>query len=124
MEEHKLTEYFAVKQEMARLSKLEREMRAKICEEYLMGVLEGSRTVNAGRFKVTVSAVLNRSVDAEALDTIWEDLNWDEQQLIEFKPKLKIKEYKQAEAVGTKLMDVVTVKPGMSQLKVEELYNE
>lgn len=113
-------EYYEVKKEMAAASKRERELRQEICKELLEGVLEGSRTVSVGEYKVTVTAVVNRKIDKEALNTIWEDLSWEEQQLVDFKPSLKIKEYKQAEALGCKLMEVVEVKPGMSQLKIME----
>lgn len=120
----KLAEYEKVKQELQYYQRRERDMRAKLCEYELTGILEGSKTVERGPFKVTATAVINRALDIEALNTIWDELTWEEQEVVAFKPSLKVGGYKKIEAVGGKLLEAVTVKPGMAQLKVERLYEE
>lgn len=94
-------------------------MRKEICDDMLSGKLEGNVTVKSGELKVVATAVLNRTIDQAVLESVWDDLTWEEQQCVEYKPKLVIGKYKEYEATESRLIEAVTVKPGMAQLKVE-----
>ena len=109
------------KTELATLQKKERELRAEITAELLEKKLEGTSSFKTDEFKLTATAVLNRSIDQAVLESIWDDLTFEEQQCIEYKPKLVMGKYKGYEAEGSRLMEAITVKPGMAQLKMEVL---
>lgn len=101
---------------------VELKLRKKICEKILGDKIEGAVTELAHykRFKVTATAKLNRSIDRSVLEAIWEDLTDDEKECVDYKPSLKLAEYKKIEQTGGKLLDAVTVKPGTPTLKVLE----
>lgn len=109
------------KTELASLQKRERELRAEITDQMLAAKLEGSVSQKNEEYKLTATAVLNRAVDQAVLESIWDDLTFEEQQCIEYKPKLILGKYKEFEQLESKLMEAITVKPGMAQLKLEVL---
>lgn len=115
-------EWLAVSADLKRVKALELKLRNKICSEMLEEKLEGAVTELKikGKFKVTATAKLNRSVDRSMLDALWDDLTEDEKECIDWKPSLKLGEYKKVEMSGGKLLDAVTVKPGQATLKIIE----
>ena len=96
----------------------ELELRNLICEEILAQKLEGATTVHVPGFKVTATAKLNRSVDREVLEAIWDGLPDEEKECIDYKPSLKLTAYKKIEIGGGKLLEAVTVKPAQATLKI------
>ena len=116
--ERLITEWCALKADIETMNVRERELRREITKEILGEKLEGSVTARDGEMKVTATAILNRSLDQAVLESIWDELSWEEQQAVEYKPKLKVKQYKTFETTDSKLLDAVTVKPGMAQLRV------
>ena len=121
MNEDIIQEWRQAKVELAALQKKERELRAEITDELLKAKLEGSVSQKNEEYKLTATAVLNRAVDQAVLESIWDDLTFEEQQCIEYKPKLILGKYKEFEQLESKLMEAITVKPGMAQLKLEVL---
>ena len=121
MNEELLVEWAATKAEVTRLQKKERELRAEITKSMLGSKLEGSISDKTEVYKVTATAVLNRALDQAVLETLWDGLSWEEQQCVEYKPKLIAGKYKEFEKLDSKLNEAVTVKPGMAQLKMEVL---
>ena len=107
-----------LKKQLAELQLEERELRRDITAEILGEKLEGSVTLKEEELKITATAVLSRHVDQAALESIWDDLSWEEQQCFEYKPNLVKSKYKGFESTDSKLLEVITVKPGMAQLKV------
>lgn len=101
----------------------ELKLRNKICARVLSDKLEGAVTITKGSLKITATARLNRSVDRELLEAIYEDLTLDEQECIDYKPTLVLSAYKPIEAGAgdSKLMEAITVKPGQASLKIERL---
>jgi hypothetical protein len=97
---------------------LELQLRNAICGIYLSEKLEGAVTAKDSGFTVTATAKLNRSVDREILEAIWDDLTPEEQECVDYKPSLKLTNYKKIEATGGKLLEAITVKPGQATLKI------
>lgn len=102
----------------------ELRLRNAICNTHLEEVLEGSKTQRFGNLKITATAKLNRTVDRDVLDAIWEDLTPEEQDCVDYKPSLRLTEYKRIEASGGKLTEAVTVKPGQATLKIVEEFDD
>ena len=98
----------------------ELRLRNAICDTHLEDKLEGSKTDRFGDLKITTTARLNRSIDTEVLDAIWDDLTLEEQDCVIYKPSLVLANYKRIEQSGGKLLEAVTVKPGQASLKIVE----
>ena len=113
-----IQEWLDIKAQLDELNLKERQLRKEICTEVLGDKLEGSVTAKSEELKITATAILNRTLDQAVLESVWEDLSWEEQQAVEYKPKLKVKQYKMYETTDSKLLEAVTVKPGMAQLRV------
>ena len=113
-----IKEWQDLKAQIEELNLRERQIRAELCQEILGDKLEGSVTARDGEMKITATAILNRTLDQAVLESVWEELSWEEQQCVEYKPKLKVKAYKEFETTDSKLLEAVTVKPGMAQLRV------
>lgn len=107
-------------QALGEAKKNELALRKEICQEILCDKLEGAKTelVADGNLKVTATAKLNRGIDREVLETIWEDLTDIEKEAVVYKPSLVLANYKRLEQEGSKLMEAVTVKPGLASLKI------
>lgn len=99
-------------------------LRDAICASHLEDVLEGSRTTRFGNLKITATAKLNRNIDADVLDALWNDLTPEEQDCVVYKPTLVLGAYKKIEDTCAKLGEAVTVKPGQAALKVIEEYRD
>ena len=96
----------------------ELRIRDLICGDVLQDKLEGATTREDDGFKVTANAKLTRSLDRIILESIWEDLTDLEKEAIDYKPSLKLTQYKAIEQRGGLLMDAVTVKPAQPTLKI------
>lgn len=113
--------WLEVSAELKRLKAEELTLRNKITSKILTDKLEGAKTESNTKYKVTATARLNRSLDRELLEAIWEDLTIDEQECVEYKPSLVLTNYRKFEERGGKLLEAVTVKPGQASLKIERL---
>lgn len=96
----------------------ELELRNIICETHLTDKLEGSKTIREEGYAVTPTAKLNRSLNKEVLDVLWDDLTVEERACIVYKPSLVLANYKKIENSDSKLIEAVTCKPGQSSLKI------
>lgn len=97
----------------------ELKLRNEICDELLKEKLEGSITTHPPGYKVVSTAKLTRTINREVLEAIWEDLTDEEKECIDYKPSLKLANYRAIEnGVGGKLMEAITVKPAQASLKV------
>ena len=114
-------QWLEVSKQLRTLKNDELRLRNKINATILAEKIEGSVTVTKPKYKVTGTARLNRVLNAEILDAIWEDLTPDEQEAVQYKPSLVLANYKKIELSGGKLMEAVTVKPGQASLKIDRL---
>ncbi len=114
-------EWLEVTDELRTLKALEIKLRNKIAAPLLSEKVEGTVSATNTKYKITATARVNRTIDREVLEAIWEDLSLDEQECIDYKPNLVLSNYKPYEETGGKLMEAVTVKPGQASLKIERL---
>lgn len=114
-------EWLEVSDDLRALKALELKLRNKIAAPLLSDKVEGAVTSTNKYYKITATARVNRVIDREILEAIWEDLSHDEQECIDYKPNLVLSNYKPYETTGGKLMEAVTVKPGQASLKIERL---
>ena len=106
---------------------VEIELRKKIINHFRYGSnLEGvqHKSIEGLEMDIVVTLKLGRTLDKDALKTIWADLSEEQRDTIEYKPSLDLKAYKQLltnDAAG-ELINVVTEKPGLASvtLKYEE----
>jgi hypothetical protein len=100
-------------------------LRNAICSTHHTEALEGSRTMHSGEYKLTITNKLTRTIDREVLEAIYDSLTDQEKECIDYKPALKMREYKVLEQTGGRLLEAVTVKPAQSSLKIiQEVYDE
>ena len=86
---------------------------------------EGSHSVHAGNFKITTTANMKRTVDADAWREIRDDVPPELHKVIRAKLALDVKLYKQIEQMRPEvfavLAECVTTKPGSIAVKVSEV---
>lgn len=114
-------EWLEVSSNLRTLKAQEIKLRNRITAPLLSDQIEGTVTSTNTKYKITAIARVNRVVDREVLEAIWEDLTIDEKECIDYKPNLVLSNYKPYETTGGKLMEAVTVKPGQASLKIEVL---
>lgn len=112
-----------IKSQLADLSIIERELRKEIADKILGDKIEGSATTTLGNYKLSATAVLNYTVDREALELIEDELSSLELNAIDWKPLARPAAFRKLPP-ESKLHRVVSVKPGMSQLKIVEVLDE
>lgn len=111
-------QWLAASSALTNAKKLELDLRNKICAMHLSDKLEGSKTIRHNSFILKPTAKLTRSIDKEMLEAIWDDLSDSEKECIEYKPALKLTDYKKIEEEGGLLTDAITVKPAQASLKI------
>lgn len=114
-------EWLEVSDQLRTLKAQELKLRNRIATPLLSDKVEGTVTDTNTKYKITATARVNRVVDREVLEAIWEDLTAQERECIDYKPNLVLSNYKPYEISGGKLMEAVTVKPGQASLKIERL---
>ncbi len=114
-------EWLDLSDQLRSLKALELKLRNRIAAPLLSEKVEGTVSSTNTKYKITATARVNRTIDRELLEAIWEDLSLDEQECIDYKPSLVLSNYKPYEETGGKLMEAVTVKPGQASLKIERL---
>lgn len=113
--------WVAAKNELAALQKVERELRAQIAETVLEGKLEGSKTSIIGDWKLSATAVINYTVDSDALELRKAELSAADWAAMTFKPTVVASKLKKL-SNDSVLHKIVSAKPGMAQLKVIEVF--
>lgn len=83
---------------------------------------EGTRTVEAGEYKVKITCRMNRRVDAEALQEIAAEFGITDHlgDLFRWKPEINAKAWKTADESITKpLLAAITTQPGRPSFAIE-----
>ena len=117
MKAEQLEQYIEAKQALVDAKANEAELRMAITDELLAGKSEGTHNFKIDGMKVKAVNKMNYKIDEDELDTIWDDLEQAEQDLVRFKPSLKLKDYKEAEG-DLMLNNAITVSPAMPTLEV------
>ena len=116
----KVLKWKAMADKLKKLKKEESDLRRAICEEVLQGQVGVVKVVINGGVKVKATGKETQNVDSVALQAIWSDLSNAEQNSIVWKPSLVAKNYKKLPS-DCILNQVITTKPAMPTLKVEEI---
>jgi hypothetical protein len=114
-------EYLVAKKQLQIAKDDEMALRRRLIGPMLEGKLEGTVTEVFGDIKVTATAKVNRTLDRAVLDAIWETLDDRAKGAIDFKPALRLADYRPLEEEGNLLMEAVTMKPGTPGIKVEAM---
>ena len=83
---------------------------------------EGTRTVDAGEYKVKITCRMNRRIDAEALQEIAAEYGITDHlgELFRWKPEINAKAWKSADESITKpLLAAITTQPGRPSFAIE-----
>jgi hypothetical protein len=125
-----LVKWYETRQQIAVLNAAESELRARIFKHYFKTPEEGvnSQALNDGTGAVLKGThVINRTVDQASLDALRKELADAESklpeipvdELIRWKPELKVGEYRKLSPKQRKAFDrVLVIKPGMPQLEI------
>jgi len=113
-------EYLGAKAAEAAAKKVRLDIEKQILANLADTPLEGSKTiVPGGRFKLTVTAKLSRTLDYDRYRAL--DLP-ENIQFVDLKPAINIKKMRAVEMVDPDLVaEVVTVKPAKTSIKIVEV---
>ena len=118
-----LTRLEELKEQIARLTVEEKQLRTKLFGEMVPNPVEGTNTVPlANGYVIKWTFATNRSVDKAALPTVREMLeakgvNADD--LFRMKPELNVSAYKKASSDTIKILSLcVTEKPGLPSYEI------
>lgn len=115
-------DYIEAKAKLGFWKKKELEIRNEILEEMASAKDEGSVSKTVDGLKITASYKMNRSIDKAVLSNIWDSLNQEESECIEYKPTLVLKEFRKLEEVGKSiLLDAVVLKPAQGSITIKEV---
>jgi len=117
----KYLKWAKIEKKLKGLKKEEADMRRELCQE-LFDDQPGLRKIvkEIEGLKITANYKTTIKIDAEALKQIFVELSLEDEECIEYKPSLKKREYNKL-SEGSLLYEVVTEKPSMPTLKVEEV---
>jgi len=118
--EEKVDSWISQKNKLNRAKKYELELRKEICDHILQGKIKGSKKGTIGKYILTASAKLNIKVDAELLESMWEELSEREKACIKYKPNIIAAEYKKLKG-GVKLNRCIDSKPGTPTLTLKSI---
>ena len=109
--------YYDAKVKLNQAQKEEKALRQELLELHLSDLLEGTRVVEEDGFRITCTAKLIYSLDAELLSEA--ELSAEEQEAVVWKPSLKLSEYRKLDDASG-LETALTTKPGLGSIKIEE----
>ena len=85
--------------------------------------LEGSKTVQKGNYKVTVTNKISRKLDFGKYQDIRERIP-EQAQFVDFKPAINLKKLRHLEATMPELVaECITSSPAKTAVKIEEIKN-
>lgn len=96
----------------------EMKLRKELAAEYLIDQVPPCKIdLYVGSIKIRVENGVSHALDAEVVNQIFEDLNDEEKSAMQFKPSLKLREYKKLPN-DSLLKEAVTVKPSAPTIKI------
>ena len=100
----------------------ELSLRNKVLNYYSPKEQEAKIKKQIADYEIELQYKLNRKIDEDVLDNIWDDLTEEEQECVQFKPSLILSKYKKLEEEGISLLlDAVTVKPAQGAVKINHI---
>lgn len=119
----KITKWQELKTQMEDIQNQERAIRKEITDFILEDKIEGSKTIKFNGSKLTATAVLNYSIDKSALEVFYSQLTEADLASIEYKPSINASKFRKLSEQSL-MHEIVSVKPGMSQLKIVSVEDE
>jgi len=118
-------EYSILKQELKDVKASELKLRNSIIKSEHQTKLEGTQNFMHPRLGVKAVIVygLNRKIDEAVLDTIWTDLSQAEKDVINYKPSVNVKKYKELEDAfpDSELFSAITEVASQASLDIKEI---
>ena len=116
-EKTKIEEYVEAKRNLDVAKRVEAKLRLEITDTFTQGI--GTHTREIGRYEVKAVFRNSFNIDPKMLSSVEDKLSAEEFLCINYKPTLRLSEYKQLdEEERTTLDECVIVKPSMPSLKV------
>lgn len=121
--QEEFNEWYALQNQMREIKEREMELRKKIFAFYFQGAVEGTNKLEMqDGYTLTGKRVINRSVDKGSLVSLTPELQAagiKVDDLVEWKPSLKISAYRKLSEAQTQLFDqVLVVKDGSPSLEI------
>jgi len=103
--------------------KTELDLRNKIIGAFRYTKSEGveHKSVDGLDIDICITLGLSRSIDKNGLEYIWENLDDQQKDCVEFNPKLSVSKYKQLveDDEAGELINVITEKPSQATVKLK-----
>ena len=109
---------------LAKAKRIELELRKKIINHFRYnGSVEGvqHKSFEGVDADIAITLKLSRTLDKDALKTLWVDLTEEQKEAIEYKPSLHVKIYKELvenDDAG-ELLNMVIEKPALATIKLK-----
>ena len=112
----------AVQSQLKTLKAEELQLRKELSETLLGSADIGTHTITSGMFICKATKKVSYSLDRAILQDIWDSLSDEEMEAIDFKPSIKMREYKglTAETID----EAITVKPAMPSIAISYIGEE
>jgi len=126
----KYSDWIKAKFNLSQFKKEELLLRNEIINDFTTQTpehkIEGIESETLENFKLKYKFGLNRNIDRAELDTVWKKLSEEEKGCIDWKPSLKLKEYKALEKSNpdSVLLGCIIEKPAQSNLEIVDLNYE
>ena len=121
MAENKYANWLAMSIRLKSLKELEMKTRKQLCAEIFEGQVGAlKKKFEEDGYKIVAENTVGYKLDEVNLKAMWEELTEAETQVIDWKPALKLGDYKKLPA-NVLLHECITVKPSTPTLKVTEI---
>lgn len=121
MVENKFKNWLDMSTRLKLLKDLEMKTRKELCAEIFQGQVGAmKKKFEEDGFSIVAENTVGYKLDEEVLKAIWEELSEPETNVIEWKPALKLADYKKLPP-NALIHECITVKPSAPTLKVTEL---
>jgi len=109
---------------LSKAKRIELDLRKKIINFFRYnGSVEGvqHKSLEGVEADIAITLKLGRSLDKDALDTLWSDMTQAQKDCIVYKPSLDVTAYKKLVEAGEAgdLLDIVIEKPGLATIKLK-----
>lgn len=111
--------YNDAKSKLAQFKKLENQIRLEVIDQYFPKAIEGTHNQELTGYEIKATFKMNHKFDAKALEKIVEDLSEEEFACINYKPSLKLAEYKKLSDSERELLDeTIITTPALPSIKI------
>jgi len=117
----KYANWLKMSEQLKSLKEVEMKTRKELCAEIFQGQVGAmKKKFDEDGYRIVAENTVGYKLDEEALSAIWKELSELETNSVDWKPSLKLTEYKKLPSTAL-IHECVTVKPSAPTLKVIEL---